>query len=64
VETIGLLYQHRVDPDEPIEEVAGTVADLMAQGKVRHFGRFEAGAAMIRRARSDAMESDRPALSR
>jgi aryl-alcohol dehydrogenase-like predicted oxidoreductase len=50
VETIDLLYQHRVDPDVPIEEVAGTVGDLIAQGKVRHFGLSEAGASTIRRA--------------
>ena len=50
VETIDLLYQHRVDPDMPIEEVAGTVGDLIAEGKVRHFGLSEAGAATIRRA--------------
>jgi aryl-alcohol dehydrogenase-like predicted oxidoreductase len=50
VETIDLLYQHRVDPDVPIEEVAGTVRDLIAQGKVRHFGLSEAGEQTIRRA--------------
>jgi aryl-alcohol dehydrogenase-like predicted oxidoreductase len=50
VETIDLLYQHRVDPDVPIEEVAGTVKDLIAQGKVRHFGLSEASAQTIRRA--------------
>jgi aryl-alcohol dehydrogenase-like predicted oxidoreductase len=50
VETIDLLYQHRVDPGVPIEEVAGTVAGLIAEGKVRHFGLSEAGAATIRRA--------------
>jgi aryl-alcohol dehydrogenase-like predicted oxidoreductase len=50
VETIDLLYQHRVDPEVPIEEVAGTVRDLIAQGKVRHFGLSEAGAHTIRRA--------------
>jgi aryl-alcohol dehydrogenase-like predicted oxidoreductase len=50
VETIDLLYQHRVDPGVPIEEVAGTVGDLIAQGKVRHFGLSEAGAATIRKA--------------
>jgi aryl-alcohol dehydrogenase-like predicted oxidoreductase len=50
VETIDLLYQHRVDPDVPIEEVAGAVGDLVAQGKVRHFGLSEAGAQTIRRA--------------
>lgn len=47
---IDLLYQHRVDPAVPIEEVAGTVADLVRQGKVLHFGLSEAGAATIRRA--------------
>lgn len=50
VETIDLLYQHRVDPHVPIEEVAGTVRDLIAEGKVRHFGLSEAGATTIRRA--------------
>lgn len=49
-EVIDLLYQHRVDPDVPIEEVAGTVKDLIAEGKVKHFGMSEAGAATIRRA--------------
>ncbi len=47
---IDLLYQHRVDPDVPIEDVAGTVKDLIAEGKVRHLGLSEAGAATIRRA--------------
>ena len=47
---IDLLYQHRVDPMVPIEEVAGTVADLIAEGKVRFFGLSEAGADTIRRA--------------
>ena len=47
---IDLLYQHRVDPDVPIEEVAGTVKDLIHQGKVRYFGLSEAGAQTIRRA--------------
>ena len=50
VETIDVLYQHRVDPGVPIEEVAGTVKDLIAEGKVRHFGLSEAGAQTIRRA--------------
>ena len=50
VETIDLLYQHRVDPNVPIEDVAGTVADLIEAGKVRHFGLSEASAATIRRA--------------
>jgi aryl-alcohol dehydrogenase-like predicted oxidoreductase len=49
-DTIDLFYQHRVDPAVPIEEVAGTVRDLIAQGKVRHFGLSEAGAETIRRA--------------
>jgi len=47
---IDLFYQHRVDPAVPIEDVAGTVADLIAEGKVGHFGLSEAGAATIRRA--------------
>lgn len=47
---IDLLYQHRIDPDVPIEEVAGAVRDLIDEGKVRHFGMSEAGAANIRRA--------------
>ncbi len=50
VEVIDLLYQHRVDPNVPIEEVAGTVKDLIAEGKVKHFGLSEAGADTIRRA--------------
>lgn len=50
VETIDLLYQHRVDPDVPIEEVAGAVRDLIAEGKVRAFGLSEAGPGTIRRA--------------
>jgi aryl-alcohol dehydrogenase-like predicted oxidoreductase len=48
--TIDLFYQHRVDPDVPIEDVAGVVKDLIQQGKVRHFGLSEAGAGTIRRA--------------
>jgi aryl-alcohol dehydrogenase-like predicted oxidoreductase len=47
---IDLLYQHRVDPNVPIEDVAGTVKDLIAEGKVRHFGMSEAGVESIRRA--------------
>ncbi len=47
---IDLFYQHRVDPAVPIEDVAGTVKDLIAEGKVRHFGLSEAGASTIRRA--------------
>ena len=50
VETIDLYYQHRVDPNVPIEDVAGAVKDLIAQGKVRHFGLSEAGVKTIRRA--------------
>jgi aryl-alcohol dehydrogenase-like predicted oxidoreductase len=50
VETIDLLYQHRVDPDVPIEDVAGAVKDLIQEGKVKHFGLSEAGAKTIRRA--------------
>ena len=50
IETIDLLYQHRVDPNVPIEDVAGTVKDLIAQGKVKHFGLSEAGPKSIRRA--------------
>src|SRR4051812_45964792 len=47
---IDLLYQHRVDPEVPIEDVAGAVRDLVQQGKVKHFGLSEAGVAVIRRA--------------
>ena len=50
VETIDLLYQHRVDPAVPIEDVAGTVKDLIASGKVKHFGLSEAAPPTIRRA--------------
>jgi len=49
-DVIDLFYQHRVDPDVPIEDVAGTVADLIREGKVRHFGLSEAAPATIRRA--------------
>lgn len=49
-DVIDLLYQHRVDPGTPIEDVAGTVRDLIAEGKVRYFGLSEASAATIRRA--------------
>ena len=49
-DTIDLLYQHRVDPNVPIEDVAGTVKDLIAAGKVQHFGLSEAGVQTIRRA--------------
>jgi aryl-alcohol dehydrogenase-like predicted oxidoreductase len=50
IETIDLFYQHRVDPDVPIEDVAGAVKDLIQQGKVKHFGLSEAGVQTIRRA--------------
>ncbi len=50
VEAIDLFYQHRVDPDVPIEDVAGAVKELIQQGKVKHFGLSEAGAQTIRRA--------------
>ena len=49
-DAIDLLYQHRVDPNVPIEDIAGTVKDLIQQGKVKHFGLSEAGAESIRRA--------------
>lgn len=49
-DTIDLLYQHRVDPNVPIEDVAGTIKDLIAEGKVKHFGMCEASAELIRRA--------------
>lgn len=50
IETIDLLYQHRVDPNVPIEDVAGTVKELIAAGKVRHFGMSEPGVQTLRRA--------------
>ena len=50
VEAIDLYYQHRVDPNVPIEDVAGTVKELIQEGKVKHFGLSEAGARSIRRA--------------
>ena len=50
VDAIDLFYQHRVDPDVPIEDVAGAVKDLIKQGKVKHFGLSEAGVQTIRRA--------------
>src|SRR5438046_992964 len=50
VEKIDLLYQHRVDPNVPIEDVAGTVKELIQQGKVKHFGLSEASAQTIRHA--------------
>src|SRR6476646_3669986 len=49
-EAIDLLYQHRVDPNVPIEDVAGAVKDLIREGKVKHFGLSEAGVQVIRRA--------------
>lgn len=49
-DVIDLLYQHRIDPNVPIEDVAGTVKDLIREGKVKHFGMSEAGSANIRRA--------------
>ena len=62
VETIDLLYQHRVDQDVPIEDVAGTVKALIAEGKVKHFGLSEAGVKNIRRAHAvqpvTALESE------
>ena len=50
VDAIDLFYQHRVDPDVPIEDVAGAVKDLIQEGKVKHFGLSEAGVQTIRRA--------------
>jgi len=50
VDMIGLLYQHRVDPNVPVEDVAGTVKDLIAEGKVKYFGLSEAGVETIRKA--------------
>ncbi|MGN6620327.1 MAG: aldo/keto reductase [Sphingomonas sp.] len=50
IEVIDLFYQHRVDPDVPIEETVGAVADLITEGKVRHIGLSEAGAATLRKA--------------
>ena len=62
VEAIDLYYQHRVDPSVPIEDVAGTIKELIAEGKVKHFGLSEAGAATIRRAHAvqplSAIESE------
>src|SRR5207237_8002614 len=49
-DVIDLLYQHRVDPNVPMEDVAGTVKDLIKEGKVKHFGLSEAGAQTIRKA--------------
>ena len=50
IETVDLLYQHRVDPEVPVEDVAGTVKDLIAEGKVKHFGMSEPGVETLRRA--------------
>ncbi len=50
IDYIDLLYQHRVDPDVPIEDVAGVVKELIQEGKIRHFGLSEAGVQTIRRA--------------
>ena len=62
IDTIDLLYQHRVDPDVPIEDVAGAVSDLIQEGKVKHFGLSEAGAQTVRRAHAvqpvTALESE------
>ena len=52
IDHIDLYYQHRVDPNTPIEDTVGAVAELVAQGKVRHIGLFEAGVDTIRRARA------------
>jgi len=52
IEVIDLLYQHRVDPEVPIEDVAGAVRDLIKEGKVKHFGLSEPGAQTIRRAQA------------
>lgn len=53
IDAIDLFYQHRVDPDVPVEDVAGTVKDLIKEGKVRHFGLSEAGVKVIRRAHAE-----------
>lgn len=53
IDSIDLLYQHRVDPNVPIEDVAGAVGELIREGKVRHFGLSEASAATIRRAHAE-----------
>lgn len=53
VDAIDLFYQHRVDPNVPIEDVAGTVKDLIAEGKVKHFGLSEAGIQTIRKAHAE-----------
>lgn len=67
-DVIDLFYQHRVDPNVPMEDVAGTVKDLIAEGKVRHFGLSEAGIANIRRAHAvqpvTALQSEYSMFSR
>jgi len=64
VETIDLYYQHRQDPNTPIEAVAGVIQDLMKEGKIKHWGLSEAGADTIRRAHAvqplTAVESEYP----
>jgi aryl-alcohol dehydrogenase-like predicted oxidoreductase len=62
-DVIDLYYQHRVDPDVPIEDVAGAVKDLIQAGKVKHFGLSEAGAQTIRRAKASHARSNRPRLA-
>jgi aryl-alcohol dehydrogenase-like predicted oxidoreductase len=57
---IDLFYQHRVDPDVPIEDVAGAVKDLIAAGKVKHFGLSEAGVQTVRRAHAVQKVTGRP----
>ncbi|HEV3201643.1 MAG TPA: aldo/keto reductase [Bryobacteraceae bacterium] len=68
VEVIDLLYQHRVDPNVPIEDVAGAVKDLIQEGKVKHFGLSEAGVQTIRRAHAvqpvTALQSEYSLLTR
>jgi aryl-alcohol dehydrogenase-like predicted oxidoreductase len=61
VEAIDLYYQHRVDPDVPIEDVAGAVKELIQEGKVKHFGLSEAGVQTIRRAHAVQLRSLQPA---
>src|SRR5436309_3424985 len=68
VETLDLLYRHRVDPNVPIEDVAGAVKELIQQGKVKHFGLSEAGVQTIRRAHAvqplTALQSEYPLWTR
>ena len=61
IETIDLYYQHRVDPDVPIEDVAGTVKDLIQEGKVKYFGLSEAGVQTIRSEGHGSVTSMSPA---